>query len=114
MTAAAEPTALDQLADEFWNEWLERHPTHATALGERQYDDRLEDESPEAADAWRARLDAFEGTLSDIGDDADPVTRAALEDALIVERFFLDADLGAFNIDPMNGPQVDLLNIPSF
>lgn len=114
MTATAEPTTLDQLADDFWDAWLERHPTHATALGERRYDDRIEDESQEADDVWRATLDGFEARLRELGEDADPVTRAALADALIVERSFLDADLGAFNIDPMNGPQVDLLNIPSF
>ncbi|HYI67207.1 MAG TPA: DUF885 domain-containing protein [Candidatus Limnocylindrales bacterium] len=114
MTAATEPTTLDQLAAEFWSAWLERHPTAATALGERRYDDRLEDESQAAGDAWRAQLDRFERSLGGLGEDADPVTRAALADALIVERSFLDADLGAFNVDPMNGPQVDLLNIPSF
>jgi uncharacterized protein (DUF885 family) len=114
VTAIAEPTTLDQLADDFWSEWLERHPTFATALGERRFDDRLEDESMDAADAWRGRLDGFDQQLAELPDDADPVTRAALADALIVERSFLDADLAAFNVDPMNGPQVDLLNSPSF
>ncbi len=114
MTTAAEPTTLDQLADDFWNESLEHHPTFATAIGERRFDDRLEDESTEALDAWRGRLDTFDRRLAELGEDADPVTRAALEDALIVERFVMDADLSAFNVDPMNGPQVDLLNIPSF
>ena len=114
MTTAAEPTTLDQLADDFWDECLEHHPTFATAIGDRRFDDRLEDESPETLDAWRGRLDAFDRRLAELGEDADPVTRAALEDALVVERFVMDADLAAFNIDPMNGPQVDLLNIPSF
>ena len=114
MTAAAEPTTLDQLADDFWNEALEHHPTFATAIGDRRFDDRIEDESPAALDAWRGRLDVFDRQLAELGDDADPVTRAALEDALIVERFVMDADLVAFNVDPMNGPQVDLLNIPSY
>ena len=114
MTTAAEPTTLDRLADDFWNEWLEHHPTIATALGDRRFDDHLEDESMGALDAWRGSLDAFDRRLAGLGEDADPVTRAALEDALIVERSFLDADLAAFNVDPMNGPQVDLLNIPSF
>ena len=114
MTTTAERTALDQLADDFWNECLEHHPTFATAIGERRFDDRLEDESPEALDAWRGRLDAFDRQLAALEEGGDSVTRAALEDALIVERFVMDADLAAFNVDPMNGPQVDLLNIPSF
>ena len=42
------------------------------------------------------------------------MTRAALRGRADRERFFLDADLAAFNVDPMDGPQVDLLNIPAY
>ena len=114
MTAAATPTALDRLADAYWEAFLRRHPTFATALGDRRFDDRLEDYSADANDAWRALLDGFELELADIGDGGDPTTRAALADALRVDRAFLDADVAAFNVDPMNGPQVELLNIPSY
>ena len=114
MTTAAAPTALDRLADAYWEAFLRRNPTFATALGDRRFDDRLEDNSSEANDAWRALLDGFELELADIGDDGDPTTRAALADALRVDRAVLDADIAAFNVDPMNGPQVELLNIPSY
>ena len=113
-TTATEPTALDSLADDYWSARLERHPVHATQLGYRRHDDRLDDESPVARDAWRAQLDGFDRRLRDLGDDADPVTSAALTEALIADRCFLDADLGAFSVDPMDGPQTDLLNIPSY
>ncbi|MGI8999893.1 MAG: DUF885 domain-containing protein [Candidatus Limnocylindria bacterium] len=93
---------------------MERHPVHATALGDRRYDDRLEDNSADARHSWRAQLDEFERRLREVGDDADPVTRAALSEALIADRCFLDADLGAFNVDPMDGPQTDLLSIPTY
>ena len=114
MTTATAPTALDQLADAYWEAYVRRHPTFATALGDRRFDDRLEDYSTEANDAWRARLDGFDRELAAVGDHGDPTTRAALADALRVNRAFLDADLAAFNVDPMNGPQVELLNIPAF
>ena len=114
MTTAAAPTALDRLADAYWEAFLRRHPTFATALGDRRFDDRLEDNSSEANQAWRALLDGFELELADIGDDGDSTTRAALADALRVDRAVLDADVAAFNVDPMNGPQVELLNIPSY
>jgi uncharacterized protein (DUF885 family) len=114
VTTAAEPTTLDRLADDYWTAWVDHHPVDATALGERRHDDRLDDESPEAREAWRRTLDEFERRLHDVGDDADPVTRSALSEALISDRAFLDADLGAFNVDPMDGPQVHLLNIPSY
>ena len=107
-------TELDRLAADYWDAFLERHPTYATAIGDRRFDVRLEDESPAARDAWRAQLDDFERRLADLDGDSDRVTRAALAETLVADRGFLDADLGAFTVDPMNGPQVDLLNIPSF
>ena len=114
MTTAAAPTALDRLSEAYWEAWLGRHPTFATAIGDRRFDDRLEDESSAARDAWRALLDGFERELADVGDDGDLTTRAALDDALGVDRAMLDADAPAFTVDPMNGPQVELLNIPSY
>jgi uncharacterized protein (DUF885 family) len=106
-------TELDRLAADYWDAFLAQHPTFATALGDRRFDDRLEDDSPAARDAWSSQLDDFEARLAAAeGDDA--VTRAALTEALVTDRAFLDADLGAFNVDPMDGPQVDLLNIPSY
>ena len=116
MTTPADPTALDRLAEEYWEARLARHPVHATALGDRRHDDRLDDDSPEGKSAWRAQLDEFGRRLNELGDgeDADPITRAALNEALIADRLFLDADLQAFSVDPMDGPQTQLLNIPSY
>ena len=113
MTTASPPSTLDKLAGDYWDAFLAYHPTFGTAIGDRRFDDRLEDESPAARDAWRAQLDDFERRLSET-DDGDPTTRAALGEALSTDRAHLDADLGAFNIDPMNGPQVELLNLPSY
>jgi len=114
VTTTAAPTGLDRLADAYWEAHLRRYPTYATALGDRRFDDRLEDNSTEANEAWRALLDGFELELAAIGEDGDPTTRAALADALRVDRAVLDADVAAYTVDPMNGPQVDLLNIPSY
>jgi uncharacterized protein (DUF885 family) len=105
-------TELDTLAAEFWEAWLRRHPVYATAIGDRRFDDQLTDESPAGRAAWRSALDGFEQRLRGTA-RADPVTHAALAETLAMDRAFLDADLIAFNVDPMDGPQVDLLNIPS-
>ncbi len=105
---------LQQLADEYWTAWLERHPVAATSLGDRRHDARLTDNSPAGRDAWRSQLDALERRLAGTNPDAEPVTRAALAEALISDRSFLDAHLGAFSIDPMDGPQVELLSIHSY
>ena len=107
-------TELDRLAADYWTAYLERHPTYATAIGDRRFDDRMEDGSPAATSAWRARLDELERRLADLPADADPVTLAALRETLGTDRAYLDADPEAFNIDPMDGPHVHLLNIPSY
>jgi uncharacterized protein (DUF885 family) len=104
--------ALDQLAADYWDAWLAQHPTFATAIGDRRFDDRMPDNSPGARDAWRRQLDSFERRLAEIGEDS--VTASALKEAMVADRGHLEADLEAFNVDPMDGPQVDLLNIPSF
>jgi uncharacterized protein (DUF885 family) len=105
--------ALDQLAADYWEAWLRRHPTYATAIGDRRFDDRLEDHSPEAEAEWRAQLEEFGERLGAV-DPGDSVTHDALLDALGTDHAFLDADLGSFNVDPMGGPQTQLLNIPDF
>jgi uncharacterized protein (DUF885 family) len=103
---------LDELAADYWDAWLGQHPTFATAIGDRRFDDRLEDNSPAARDAWRTQLDSFEQRLAEIGDDS--VTASALKEAMVADGGHLEADLEAFNVDPMDGPQVALLNIPSY
>ena len=103
---------LDELAADYWDAWLGQHPTFATAIGDRRFDDRLEDNSPAARDAWRTQLDSFERRLAEIGEAS--VTASALKESMVADRGHLDADLEAFNVDPMDGPQVDLLNIPSY
>ena len=114
MTAATESETLDRLAADYWSAWLEVHPTYATAIGERGYNARLEDHSPDARDAWRARLADLAARLQEVPADVDAVTRAALAEAIGTDRAFLEADLDAFNVDAMDGPQVALLNIPAF
>jgi uncharacterized protein (DUF885 family) len=113
VTTAA-PTTLDQLSADYWTAWLERHPVFATAIGDRRFDDRLDDDSPAGREAWRTTLDGFERRLREADDGVEPITAAALREALMADRAFLDADLGSFSVDPINGPQVELLNIASY
>lgn len=117
-TAGAASETLDHLASDYWEAWLGIHPTYATALGERRFNDRLDDPSEAGRHAWRNALDGFAARLEALPaadlDSEDGVTQAALAEAIATDRAYLDADLEAFNVDAMAGPQVDLLNIPSF
>jgi uncharacterized protein (DUF885 family) len=108
----ASRTDLDTLAAEYQEAWLRRHPVYATVIGDRRFDAELTDETPAGREAWRSTLDELRRRL-DATDASDPVTHAALGAALETDRAFLDADLVAFGVDPMDGIQVDLLNIPS-
>ncbi|HSJ50572.1 MAG TPA: DUF885 domain-containing protein, partial [Actinomycetota bacterium] len=105
---------LDRLAADYWEAFLERHPVHATSLGDRRFDDRLEDDSPAGRAAWARQLDELAQRLAALPEGGDTVTRAALAEALRTDRAFLDADLGSFSVDPMDGIQVALLGIPSY
>ena len=107
-------TDLERLAADYWDAFLLRHPTEATSLGDRRFDDRLEDETPAGREAWATALDGFEGRLDAIRGLDDDVTAAALRERIRSDRAFLEADLGSFNVDPLDGPQVTLLNIPSY
>jgi uncharacterized protein (DUF885 family) len=107
-------TELDRLAADYWEAYLERHPVHATALGDRRFDDRLDDDSAAGRRTWVAQLDALEDRVSRLPDDGDPVTLAALREAVRTDRGVHDADLGSFSVDPMDGIQVSLLSIPAF
>lgn len=113
MTDAHQPSALDALAADYHDAWMRRHPVYATALGDRRFDALIDDDSPAGRAAWRAQLDAFESRLA-ATEPTDPVTHAALGAAIGSDRAYLDADMVSFNVDPMDGPQVDLLNIPSY
>jgi uncharacterized protein (DUF885 family) len=107
-------TTLDELASDYWDAYLRRHPTFATAIGDRRFDAALTDDSPAGRAAWAADLHALDARLAGLDGSDDPVTRAALTEALRADRAVFEADLGAFTIDPMDGPQVDLLNVPSY
>ena len=96
MTDRATPTNDDfhRLAGAVLDELLERHPESATVLGDHRFDDRLDDQSPEAqADevAWAGRrladLDAADHTALSA---ADRVDADILRNALHARRYELE------------------------
>lgn len=115
MNAAEE---LADLAEAYWKHRLEESPTFATSIGDRRFDDRLSDISPEG----RARRDRFLETLLT---RARAIPKEALEphDRVTWAMLFTDASarldalrsgIDEWSVDPLHGPQVSLLNIESF
>jgi uncharacterized protein (DUF885 family) len=108
-------TPLAELADEYWQATLAFSPVSATSLGDRRFDDRIEDPSPEAIDAHRRRLAAFRKRAEAIDpgglDGADAVTRSALVAQVASDIAGLETGLEEWTIDPLEGPQVSALDL---
>jgi uncharacterized protein (DUF885 family) len=109
---------LDALAAEAWDRQMATHPVYATSLGDRRFDDRLRDNRPGALAAEEAQLAGLLARATGIDPatltPADRVTHSALVDFLGFELDTIAAGLDAWSVDPLDGPQVAYLNVPSF
>jgi uncharacterized protein (DUF885 family) len=110
MTTAAMRSPVADLADRFWEWFLQRAPVYATFLGDERYDDRLEDPGPAGRAEEVASLDAI---LADAGgidpSQLDAEDRITLDMLAVVARIRLEQleqRLWQFEaIDQMAGPQ---------
>jgi uncharacterized protein (DUF885 family) len=114
--AAAPSPELAALCDEYWQGYLRAHPTTATSLGDTRYDDRLEDITPAGLEREdqrlrdvlaRARAIDAEGLLP-----SDRVSRAALIEEVQGQLAADSCHMEVWLVDPLDGPQVDLMNLP--
>ncbi|HEV7762477.1 MAG TPA: DUF885 domain-containing protein [Acidimicrobiales bacterium] len=103
------------LADEYWESVLVASPSFATLLGDRRFDDRIEDLSAEAEDTLRAtwtdllaRVDAVE--VDDL-DRGDRVTHRLLRDELAQNIEGLALRLTELASDQMDGVHAGLLTM---
>ena len=67
--------SLDQLADDYWDAWLARHPTFATAIGDRDSTTASRTTRRRPTTRGGCRIDEFERRLVGPPTDGDPVTR---------------------------------------
>jgi uncharacterized protein (DUF885 family) len=109
---------LARLAEEAWEGMLAAQPVMATAIGDRRFDDRLPDNRPGANAAERRRLaDLLHRArvipAADLG-PADTISLTALIAFLEMQLDLATAGLERWVIDPLEGPQVGFLNIPSY
>jgi uncharacterized protein (DUF885 family) len=104
---------LIRLADEYWDGLMAAFPSSATLLGDRRFDDRIEDFSIEADDRLRAdwvalaeRVDALDpATLT----AEDRVTRSLLRSELAMGIEGIERRLIELASDQMDGVHADYL-----
>ncbi|MGX1806692.1 DUF885 domain-containing protein [Nocardia sp. NPDC055321] len=112
MDAHAELIAL---ADRYWDAMLESAPSSATLLGDRRFDDRIEDLSEEAEQrllgTWRALLTEVDALDPERLDEQDRVTRGLLRNELVSAAENLEWRPIELASDQMNGVHAGLLTM---
>src|SRR5437660_10624169 len=96
---------LRRIADAFWEDVLRQEPVWATTLGDRRFDDRLDDRSPDGVAASEAML---RRTLADARaidakqlSPAERVTHAMLIDVVESGLAALGTRLHEWTVDPL-------------
>jgi len=114
----AAATDLASLADRFWDGFLRANPAFATVIGDRRFDDRLEDRSPEAMRAELDRLDFVVAAATAIDPDAlsatERITRQMLIDEATGQATAIRTGLREWTVDAMSGPQTTLLDLVEY
>lgn len=108
---------LQQLADEYWDRAMSRHPFAATVFGDHRFDDRVDDLRPEALADERAEAAAFAERAAAISDEElsarERVTRALLVDACEQTIDQIDSHQIELQSDGFTGYPVILLRTAS-
>ncbi|HET9346512.1 MAG TPA: DUF885 domain-containing protein [Candidatus Limnocylindrales bacterium] len=111
-------TELVALADEAWTAAMEASPLHATLIGDRRFLATLPPNeagaSARLAGRYRDLLERVRALPEELLRDADRVTRLALIDDLEHRLGLAEADVDRWAVDPLDGPQVQFLNVPSY
>ena len=85
--------ALNDLFEEFWQASMEHDPEYASALGDKRYNDRIDDYSVKAENAWLEREERFLMRLAAI-DPAGLTDQEKISRELLL-RQFVDDEEGA-------------------
>ena len=110
--------ALSTLARAYWEARLSEDPLLATSIGDRRYDDLLRDITPQGRlrvqRQYESILQRCRAVSGDALSDADRLTLTALLVSVWARLDYLSCGLDEWTVDPLDGPQVQLLNIESF
>ena len=118
MAFASEPgTALSSLAKEYWETQLAEEPLFATVLGDRRFDAKLADITPQGRlriqKQYESILQRCKQIPKDMLSDADRLTLTALLVGVGSKLDRLSCQLDEWTVDPLEGPQIEFLNIAS-
>jgi uncharacterized protein (DUF885 family) len=121
MTTAAGTNPAEQLrtlADAFWDRFMSEYPTWATIVGDRRFDDRLEDISPDGVARRLAWLDQVVADAEALPQDGltsmQRVTRQMLIDEASNQARSTRTRLHEWTVDPLQGPMMSLLDIVDY
>ncbi len=105
-------TTVDTLAAEYWEGRMQADPIEATLLGDRRYDDRMPDQSPEAHERDIRRLEDLLRRVTAVPvSDRERVTWGALRGEIESDLALRNCRLHEWTVDPRDGPQVLFLNL---
>ncbi|HYQ95814.1 MAG TPA: DUF885 domain-containing protein [Candidatus Eisenbacteria bacterium] len=109
---------LAKLCDEFWQGYLQANPTRATSLGDKRYDDRLDDITPRGIAREKKRLEDTLARAREFDEHAlspqDRLTRAALVTEVEDNLAWTDCGLYEWTVDPLGGPQVGFMDLAEY
>lgn len=119
MTPSTPRSAVDRIAEDFFERYLELNPTSATVIGDDRFDDRLPDPGPEG----RAARRVFAGDLIAAA-DAIPDEGLSVEDRItrdvmrVIGEIWITLDDQRMDVlhvvDQMGGPQTLLPQLCQF
>jgi uncharacterized protein (DUF885 family) len=107
--------ALAALAGEYWERRMQADPLEATEIGDRRFDDRMPDLTPEAHERELARLRALRARVAALDQGplapGDRITRGLLLGEIDADLARGDCHLDEWSVDPRDGPQVTFLRL---
>ena len=109
---------LADLASEYWEERMSNDPLLATSLGDRRFDARLPDITPEGRARWRREYDEVVRKCEAIPESGLPPKDRLTRTALLVDAGsmsdYYSCGLEEWVVDPLQGFQNELLNLESY
>jgi uncharacterized protein (DUF885 family) len=119
MSLPPKPDAtLSSLAREYWEVRLADEPLFATVIGDRRFDNTLRDITPQGRlriqRQYESILQRCRSIRGEPLSDADRLTLTTLLVDVRAQLDYLSCGLDDWTVDPLDGPQVQFLNIESF